>query len=95
MAKKPETTPARPGGRSHRATFARDKRKGGYLIRVQGPHSESFAGREVPVTLKDGSENTEKLDRLVWSGKDQETGEPVTLYTFVPKPKEQQDEIEF
>lgn len=93
MAKKPEQ--AKAGGRLHRATFARDKRKGGYLIRVQGPHSDAFAGREVPVTLKDGTENVEKLERLIWSGKDNDTGEPVTLYTFVAKPKEEQGEIEF
>ena len=41
--------------RSHKATYARDKRKGGYLIRVIGPNAAAFAGREVPVIRKDDS----------------------------------------
>lgn len=80
--------------RRHKATYARDKRKGGYLVRVAGPFSDRFAGKEVPVTMKDNSEHFETLDRLVWSGKDKETGENVTLYTFIPKPKAE-EQIEF
>ena len=81
--------------RTHRATYARDKRNGGYLIRVEGPHSNAFAGRDVPVTRRDYSESPEKLDALIWSGTDEETDKPVSLYTFVPKPKEELDEIPF
>lgn len=84
-----EKNPAKK--RAHRATYAKDKRKGGYIIRVQGPASNRFAGKEVPVTLKDGSEQMETLEKLIWSGKDQESGEPVTLYSFVAKPKEDVD----
>lgn len=83
------------GGRTHRATYARDKRKGGYLIRVVGPYSNRFAGRVVPVTMKDGSEQEEALERLIWSGTDNETHEPCTLYSFVAKPRDEQDEIPF
>lgn len=80
---------------AHKATYARDKRKGGWMIRVQGPHANVFAGREVPVTMMDGKEHTELLETLTWSGKDELTGAPVALYTFTPKPKEDQEEIEF
>lgn len=80
--------------RVHRATYAKDKKKGGYLVRVQGPQSNHFAKREVPVTLKNGSEQLETLDSLIWTGKDQESGENVTLYSFVAKPKEEV-EVEF
>ena len=81
--------------RLHRATYAADKRKGGYLIRIAGPQSNMFVGRLVPVTLKDGSEQEEKVLKVIWSGKDKETGEPVTLYTFAPKPRSVDDEIVF
>lgn len=83
------------GGRSHKATYARDKRKGGWMIRVAGPHSNRFAGRTVPVTMMDGSEHEEELQNLVWTGIDEKTGDPVTLYAFKPQPKEEQDEIPF
>lgn len=79
--------------RAHRATYSRDKLKGGYVIRVEGPKANRFAGRTVPVTRRDGSESDEVLDTLVWSGKDNDSGEPVALYTFVPKPKDT-DEVE-
>lgn len=74
--------------RLHRATYATDKRNGGYLIRVQGPYPEMFAGREVPVTRRDGTESTESLERLIWSGTDEESGQRVALYKFVAKPRE-------
>jgi len=80
--------------RLHRATYTKDKKKGGYLVRVEGPNSNMFAGREVPVILRDGSENIEKLTNLIWTGKDQESGNPVSLYVFAPKPKEK-IEVEF
>jgi hypothetical protein len=87
------------GKREHKATYARDKKKGGYLVRVQGPHANAFVGREVPVQTKDGSEHPEKLTQLIWTGTDDGeisgyTG-PCALYAFEAKPKEAQDEIPF
>lgn len=82
--------PTKPA-RKHRATYARDNRNGGYLIRVQGPTPEKYAGREVPVTLRNGSEQVEKLQRLIWTGNDKDTSERVALYAFEPKPREQQE----
>lgn len=81
--------------RQHRATYATDKRAGGYLIRVVGPRCEAFAGREVPVTTKANTEHMEKLTRIVWTGNDKETGERVALYKFEAKPREPQEEIPF
>lgn len=78
----------------HRATYATDKRNGGYNIRVAGPDANMFAGRDVPVTMKDGTTHTERLERVVWSGKDNETGENVALYKFLAKPKEV-EEVKF
>jgi hypothetical protein len=74
--------------RRHRATYARDKRIGGYLIRVAGPFSERMVGMEVPVTLKDGTEHQEKLLSLIWGGVDKETGDKVALYRFESRPRE-------
>jgi len=74
--------------RQHKATYARDKRQGGYMVRVEGPHAGVFAGREVPVTTKAGDEHPEKLIDLVWVGKDQESGKPVALYHFESRPKD-------
>lgn len=81
--------------RAHKATYATDKRNGGYLIRVQGPNAGRFAGREVPVTRRDETETPEKLVRLLWSGKDDDTGSPIALYTFEARPAELNDEIPF
>jgi hypothetical protein len=82
--------------RDHRATYSRDNRNGGYIIRVEGPKCNRFAGRNVPVTLKDGSEHVEELDTLIWTGNDQESGKPVALYSFVSKPvADLDDEIPF
>jgi len=72
----------------HTATYTSDKRKGGYLVRVQGPEASLFAGREVPVTLRSGSMHREHLDRLIWSGTDKESGQSVALYTFLARPRE-------
>lgn len=84
------------GKRLHRATYSRDKKKGGYLVRVEGPTANRFAGREVPVTMRDGSEHTEKLDTLIWTGTDTETKQPIALYSFVPRPKDEtEDEAPF
>jgi len=55
---------------------------------VQGPNSSSFVGREVPVTLRNGKEHPEKLSRLIWTGVDKESGQPVSLYKFEAKPRE-------
>lgn len=77
------------GQRSHKATYARDKRNpGGYLVRVEGPHAAVFAGRDVPVTRKDDSESIETLETAVWAGVDTESGKPVALYRFVAKPRD-------
>lgn len=92
MAKEKAAGDGKP---QHRATYARDKKKGGYLIRVEGPHAGKFAGREVPVSRKDGSSDPETLTDLIWSGIDDESGKPVALYGFTPKPKELDDEIPF
>lgn len=80
--------------RKHKATYATDKRNGGYLIRVAGPHANKFAGREVPVTTRDGAEHLEELEKMVWAGKDEQNGEPVALYKFKAKPQEKL-EVEF
>lgn len=87
--------------RLHTATYATDKRTGGYNIRIVGPYPEKFAGREVPVSTKGGQEHTEKLVRLLWSGpdKDPQTGEPTgrnaALYSFASKPREEEPEPVF
>lgn len=81
--------------RAHKATYATDKRNGGYIIRVEGPNAAKFAGREVPVTLKKGGEQQEKLERLIWSGIDKESGANVALYKFEAKPREAAPEIPF
>lgn len=72
----------------HKATYARDKRKGGYLVRVAGPYPEKFAGREVPVQRMDGSESSEKLVALIWTGVDEERGGNVALYSFEARPRD-------
>lgn len=82
--------------RLHRATYSRDNRNGGYIIRVEGPTANRFAGRTIPVVLKSGEEHNEELDGLIWTGKDEETGKPVALYSFKSKPVEDlNDEIPF
>lgn len=85
--------------RQHRATYARDKKNGGYIIRVQGPMCNRFAGRVVPVVTKDGSEHDETLTNLIWVGADDGTLSgytgPVALYNFTSKPKVQEDDLPF
>lgn len=88
MAKENNTTTTskkNPGG--HKATYAKDKYRGGYIIRVQGPNANRFAGRVVPVEQKNGDVNNEKLEDLIWTGKDDDSGQPVSLYNFEAKPK--------
>lgn len=87
-----------PGG--HRATYARDKKKGGYLIRVAGPTAGAFAGRTVPVSTLDGDTHPEQLVKLIWTGIDTgeyggTKGEPIALYTFASQPREPEAEAEF
>ena len=87
---------AKAAERSHRATYSTDKKNGGYIIRVEGPKANQFAGRTVPVTLKNNKgEHEEKLTRLIWSGVDKESGANVALYAFESRPKVQEDEIVF
>jgi hypothetical protein len=78
-----------PNKPKHKATYATDKRKGGYMIRVAGPYPDRFVGREVPVETRGGSTHMEKLVSLVWSGTDVETGGRVALYKFEPKPRDE------
>lgn len=80
--------------RRHKATYASDKRNGGYLVRVVGPDAAKFGGKEVPVTRRDNSENVEKLEGLVWHGVDKDTSQPVALYRFTQRPRESV-ELEF
>lgn len=94
MASKKEKT-MNDKKRAHKATYARDKRKGGYIIRVAGPSAMAFAGREVPVTLRNGDEQKETLEGLIWTGLDSESGETVALYSFVPKPREEVEDVDF
>lgn len=86
-------------GGGHAATYARDNRTGKYLVRVTGPHSNKFVGREVPVRRLDNTMSNEKLTKVIWSGmnEDAEKGPvgPVTLYAFEARPADQIDEIEF
>ena len=93
MAKSPDA-PTDGKKRKHTATYATDKRKGGYLVRVSGPNSNAFVGREVPVRTRDDAEHMEKLIKVLWTGKDKETGENVTLYQFEGRPRDM-DMIEF
>ncbi len=85
--------------RKHKATYASDKKTGGYLVRVIGPNAADFAGREVPVTTMTGVEHMEKLTKLVWSGVDKGwedrpgTGLPAALYKFESKPKEKKETV--
>lgn len=87
------------GKRAHKATYARDKKTGGYIIRIQGPHAAEFAGRTVPVVKKDDSENPEQLTKLIWTGTDDGKISnyigPVALYHFEQKAKAPVDEIPF
>lgn len=87
--------------RKHKATYARDKKTGGYLVRVIGPNAVDFAGREVPVEIMGGGEHQEKLTHLVWSGIDKGipekgvpgTGQPAALYKFESKPREKKEAV--
>lgn len=82
--------------RQHHATFARDKRRGGYMVRVEGPNANRFAGRVVPVSMKDGQETQAELDVLIWSGPDKQSGKLTALYSVVPHALENlDDEITF
>lgn len=81
--------------RQHKATYARDKRKGGYMVRVEGPYAHRFAGRKVPVTRKDNSETEETLTELVWAGTDNDSGKPVALYHFEATPRDELPDVPF
>lgn len=82
-------------GRAHKATYARDKRQGGYLVRITGPRAKEFrVGQYVPVTRMDGSENMEQLNGLVWQGTDEDTSAPCALYQMTKRARAV-DAIEF
>jgi hypothetical protein len=74
----------------HQATYSRDKRRGGWIVRVVGPHAAKFAGREIPVRLRSGEERSTLLGRLLWSGSDQ-GGSPVALYEMRAMPEADSD----
>ena len=82
--------------RTHKATYASDKRNGGYLVRVIGPHANAFVGREVPVTRNNGSESMEKLTKLVHTGVDDgkvvkaDEGKKYALYKFESRPRDEE-----
>jgi hypothetical protein len=94
---------------AHRATWAKDRRNGGYLVRVIGPNANRFGERrvddgskdgiivrrKVPVTLKSGEQKMAELGGVVWTGKDEDTGQPVALYTHIPEQADEQDELPF
>ena len=82
-------------GRSHRASYAKDNREGGYNIRVIGPHAKKMGNRWLPVTRMDGSENMEFTLGIIWSGTDEDTGSPVALFKMWHAPKVADDEIPF
>lgn len=94
----------------HRATWAKDRQNGGYNVRVVGPMANRFGARkvkdedgketivyrDVPVTLKNGSQRMVKLGDVLWTGKDEDTGLPVALYSHIPDTvEEDQGEIPF
>ena len=94
----------------HRATWARDRMNGGYNVRVVGPNANRFGERKVddgskdgvivrrtvPVTLKNGQTRDVTLGNVLWTGKDEETGQPVALYNHIPdNAAEDQQEIPF
>lgn len=93
------STAAQPSGRLHRATYSKDNRKGGFNVRVVGPYPERFAGKTVPVTLKDGTEHEEKLLNLIWTGEDKDpqtkepTGRKAAVYTFEARPREVEEPV--
>jgi hypothetical protein len=81
------------GKRTHRATYARDKKTGGWLVRVVGPQAAEFAGDTVPVSTANGEEHDETLTIMRWSGPDKDpssgelTGRNAALYSFDAKPR--------
>ena len=81
--------------RKHKATYSTDRIAGGYLIRVAGPNANAFIGQVVPVNTKAGEEHQEKLTKLVWAGKDKESGENVALYRFEAKPRVESETVDF
>jgi hypothetical protein len=96
------TPPPRPelpskDGRTHRASYATDNMKGGYNIRVVGPHATKMGKRWLPVTRVDGSENMEFTLGIIWSGIDEKTEQPIALFHMyrAPKSKDANDEIPF
>lgn len=93
----PPPKPAIPSrdGRSHRATFSRDKYEGGYNVKVVGPAAKRMEGRWVPVTKKDDSEEMRYLLRLVFGGTDDDTGQPMAIYKCWAEPRKDADAIPF
>lgn len=96
-------------GRQHKATFAKDNRNPGkYNVRIEGPNAGKFSMREVPVTMRDGTEKTVKVLDCFWSEAHSERtddegniieparpGIMVALYHFKPEPRQEEPEAEF
>lgn len=83
-------------GRLHWATYAKDKMKGGYNVRIIGPQASKMRNRWVPVTRIDNTENMEFVRDIIWSGVDDDTKQPVALYSMWKAPKDPlDDEIPF
>ena len=105
--KKPATKSEAP---QHVATYASDKMKGGYLVRVIGPNANKFGERKttgadgkeiikrrtIPVLRKDHTQSKETLGKLIWAGVDEDTNKPCALYAiFKDTKKDFDDEIPF
>lgn len=67
------------------ATFQRNKRGNGWIVRVVGPHSEAFSYKSIPVTMKDGSTKMVELTNVIWSGYTDDD-EEISLYGIVYAP---------
>ena len=81
-------------GRKHKATFAKDKYERGYNVRIVGPRAAEFSQKWVPVTRMDGGESMEFCLERLWKGMDDDTKQPVALFSLYKKPRDQ-DEIPF
>lgn len=67
------------------ATFQRNKRGNGWIVRVVGPHSDAFSYKTIPVTMKDDSTKQVELTNVIWSGYTDDD-EEISLYGIVYAP---------
>jgi hypothetical protein len=82
-------------GRTHKATWAKDKYERGYNIRVIGANAWKMGNRWLPVTRMDESESMEFAMERIWKGVDDDTGKPVALFAAYRKPRQAEDDIPF